>query len=243
MADLANPANTQSQVAGGEGDKTKLFFGKYKTLEEAETGFKEQERKMHEATQQAAQWKELAETPRTASARGDYGEDGTYVPAPQHNQEQATQVLTNFYRDPVGTLRQIKDVAVQEAEDRIVKRQNAEAQNRDKVNTWLERNTDLKPHGDLLGFYVGQTDGRLAIESRLDAAAKRTRERLVELRGTASSAAPNPGDFVPGPSGSREGAPAGSPAPAPTAADGESQLAKYASERNVSRMKRPGTHH
>lgn len=235
-------ANSQSQDASKDGDKEKLFFGKYKTIEDAESAYKEGERKMHEATQQAAQWKEIAEKREaTLSDETAYGRGQQYV-TPQTDSGQAAQVLSRFYQDPIGVLREVKDTAAAEAEQRWTKRQREEANNRDRVQAWLAKNPDLAPHGDLLDFYVRQTDGRLAVESRLDAGGSKVRARLVELRGAPGEANPNPEDYIPGPSGRRDGGGHDAPRPVLTTLTAESELAKYAAERNASRMKRPGQH-
>lgn len=241
MADQTNPANPQSQGAGEAGDKTKLYAGKYKTPEELEAGYKELERGFHDTRQEVSQLRQTIETriPEPPADRG-YGQGGTYTPvASAADPNLSAQVLSNFYQDPVGTLRSVAEVATQEAEKRILKRQSEEANNKSRVASWLAKNPDLEKHGDLLDFHVRQTDGRLAVESRLDEAAKRVRERLVELRGVAPESTPNPGSYIPGPSGLREGAPASQPVVQP-ATDGESQLASYAAQRNSGRMKIPG---
>jgi hypothetical protein len=139
-------------------------------------------------------------------------------------------------------LREVSQTAAQEAEARIRRQQTEEANNRTRVQSWIQKNPDLAQHGDILDFYVRQTDGRLAIESRLDAAAKRARERLIELRGKPQEANPGPQDYIPGPSGNREGAPQGNPQSVQSPVDAESQLAGYAASRNSTRFKRPGTH-
>ena len=247
MADQQNTADPKSQGAGGEGDKEKLFFGKYRTLEDAEAGFKESERRMHEATQQAAQWKEIAERAPTAPAEGGYGQGGGYrsgyvVPAETSNPDQAAQVLARFYQDPIGVLTEVQETAAQKAAEKLRRQQAEENDKRARIQNWLAQNQDLAKHGDLLDAHVRQTDGRLAVETRLNLAAEKVRDRLKELRGEPREANPNPQDYIPGPSGSREGAPAGGPAPATGPADQESQLAAYAAQRNTGRIKVPGRH-
>lgn len=246
MADQTQAEQSQSRDSATEGDKKKLFFGKYETLDAAESAFKEGERKMHEATQQAAQWKEIAEKRDQVQSEGDYGRGNSgsgYAPIRQDaDAGQAAQVLARFYQDPIGVLREVKDTAAQEAEQRFVKRQREEAGNRDRVQSWVAKNPDLAQHGDLLDYHVRQTDGRLAVETRLDAAATKVRAKLVELRGTHTDATLDPASYVPGPSGNRDGSGGSTSQAAPVTVGAESLLAKYASERNANSKKRPGQH-
>lgn len=248
MADQQNTPNPTPQGGDGDGGKEKLFFGKYRTLEDAEVAFKEGERRMHEATQQAAQWKEIAErVPAAQSSDQGYGQGGSYRTgyAPVEstaNPDQAAQVLARFYQDPMGVLNEVQETAAQKAAAKIQRQQAEENDKRARIQAWLAQNQDLAKHGDLLDAHVRQTDGRLAVETRLNLAAEKVRDRLKELRGEPREANPNPQDYIPGPSGSREGAPAGGPAPVSGPADQESQLAAYAAQRNTGRIKTPGRH-
>ena len=247
MADQQNTPNPTPQGGDGDSGKEKLFFGKYKTLEDAEVAFKEGERRMHEATQQAAQWKEIAERAPVAPAEGSYGQGGSYrtgyAPVPEASTpDQAAQVLARFYQDPIGVLTEVQETAAQKAADKLRRQQAEENDKRGRIQNWLAQNPDLAKHGDLLDAHVRQTDGRLAVETRLNLAAEKVRDRLKELRGEPREANPNPQDYIPGPSGSREGAPAGGPAPVAGPADQESQLAAYAAQRNTGRIKVPGRH-
>jgi hypothetical protein len=199
---------------------------------------------MHEATQQAAQWKELAEKKAETSLSDEaaYGRGREYTPLTAvTNADQAAQVLARFYQDPIGVLREVKDTAAQEVEQRLTRKQQEFFNNRDRVQAWLAKNPDLQPHGDLLDYYVRQTDGRLAVESRLDAGGTKVRQRLIELRGEPKEANLDPQGYVPGPSGTRDES--GVQAQARfVAATAESELAAHAATRNASRIKIPGRH-
>lgn len=247
MADgQTNTPQPTPQGGSDEGGKEKLFFGKYKSLEDAEVALKESERRMHEATQQAAQWKEIAERAPTAqSTDSGYGQGGGYrsgyvVPAETSNPDQAAQVLARFYQDPIGVLTEVQETAAAKAAQKLQRQQAEENDKRARIQNWLAQNQDLAKHGDLLDAHVRQTDGRLAVETRLNLAAEKVRDRLKELRGEPREANPDPQSYIPGPSGSREGAPAGGPAPVAGPADQESQLAAYAAQRNTGRIKIPG---
>ncbi len=243
--DQTNPADPQAQGAGSEG-ANKLYAGKYKTPEELEAGYKEAERMAHEAAQREAEWKRIVESSRSP----EYGSQTreSYVPMGNPggttNPDQAAQVLTRFYSDPQGVLKEVADTAAQQAEQRMLQRQQQEASLRQRVQTWQEKNPDVVAYQELLDFHVRQTDGRLAPETRLDQAASIVRKRIVEIKGKPAGASPNPSEFVPGPSGTHD-EPAGSQKPQAQepSAGGEAALLSYVSQRSAGRIKRPGTHH
>ena len=235
-----NPVESKSQDAGGEGDKGKLFFGKYKTLEEAEVGHKELERSFHAKAQEASTYKEIVD--KIGTDDGSYGRRETYVPQ-RTDQGQATQELTNFYSDPFKWKEQVKKEAVEEARNIISGEVKKNQDLSGRVSAWAGRNTDLNDHQDLLEVYVKRTDARLSPENRLDLAASEVRKRLATLRGTKvgdSDIDLNTSDGEPG--SQRDGVVTRQQQQVQVVS-GEKELASYASSRNTSRMKRPGTHH
>ncbi len=234
MADDQKTDNSKSQDSGTDGDKGKLFFGKYKTIEEAEHGYKELERGFHTKAQEASTYKEIVD--RVGTERRE-----TYVQPT--DQGQATQELTSFYADPVKWKQQVKQEAIAEA-TRTISGQVQQTQDlSNRVTAWAGRNPDVSEHQDLLEVYVKRTDARLSPENRLDLAAGEVRKRLAVLRGQKASNTqfdPNVADGDPG-SQRSEGNRQQSQQQEPVS--GEAELVKYASSRNQSRMKRPGTHH
>jgi hypothetical protein len=228
MAEPANPANPQSQGAGGDGDKSKLFFGKYKTIEEAETGYKELERSFHTNTTELAGLRRTIEERIPERNSSGYSHDGTtnptYVPT---DPNVAGQVLANFYADPVGTLVAVKEAAKKELREETRRESESANQHRSRVAAWASQNQDVLVHGDLLDYHVRQTDPRLAIETRLEDAAKKVRTRVAELKGSN----PNQGPIIEAPSHGNA-VPASPAAPAATTQGGETVLAGYAAERN-----------
>lgn len=230
--------NSQSQDSGSEGDKGKLFFGKYKSLEEAEHGFKELERGFHAKSQEASTYKEIVDKIGTT-------ERETYA-TPQRSQanpNQATQELTEFYSDPLSWREKVKKEAVAEATQVISGEVRRNQDLSSRVTAWAGRNSDLNDHQDLLEIYVKRTDARLSPENRLDLAASEVRKRLATLRGSkAGDTKPDPNTLDGDPGSYRDD---GSPRPQQPVqqASGETELASYAASRNKSRMKRPGTHH
>jgi len=242
MPDQGNTPNPNPQGGANDGGDKKLIFGKYKTIEEAEEGYKNLEKGFHENRQEISSLKELIET-RIPEPQ-DYGQGGSYGRAPVADPAvsgapQATQVLTQFYQDPVGTLNAVKESTKAE----ILKAQQQERVMAQRVSQWAERNPDVTPYQELMEYWVQRTDLRLAPEKRLDEAAKKVRERLAELRGSPKGASPKPGDYIPGPSGQRdEGGSGGGRQESTEEPSAESALAKHAAERNAGRIKRLGSH-
>lgn len=235
MADDQTPAgNGSSQPPANDGDKSKLFFGKYKTLEEAEHGYKELERGYHSKATEASNWKAIADRASTAPAPASA--------APSSSPGDAAGELTEFYANPIGWKKKL----VSEAKAEILREQQEQSsqytETATRIQAWGAKNRDLEKHGKILQAFVRDTDPRLNLETRLDQAAEQARNYLNELRGQGRSSQPDPNTMDGEPVSSRDGAPASS-TPAPVAPGSEeSQLAAYASERNRSRMKRPGTH-
>jgi hypothetical protein len=230
-----NPAGDgKSQPPVSDGDKSKLFFGKYKTIEEAEAGYKELERGFHSKAQEASQWKQIADRPAARPANLT----SNTVPASDPSQE-----LTEFYSNPVGWKKKLVQQTKEELRHEQEEQQRQVAETSARLNAWGVKNPDLSEHGALLETYVRRTDPRLDIETRLDLAANETRKYLTSVRGQGRTSNPDPNtmDGQPGSSRGDQGGSGNAAAPVP-ASDGESQLASYASERNKGRMKRPGTH-
>jgi len=232
--------DSKSQDSGNDGDKTKLFFGKYKTLEEAEAGYKEVERSFHAKSQEASTYKEIVD--KIGSGDDSYGQRGTYVPtAPTPND--ATQELTSFYTDPKKWKEQVKREAIAEATQLISGEVRKNQDLSSKVSNWASKNSDISEHQDLLEIYVKRTDARLSPENRLDLAAGEVRKRLATLRGQRANNAKVDPNLADGEPGSQRNEQQESQQQQVPVTSGESELAKYAASRNAGRVKRPGTHH
>ena len=243
MLDQDKTDNSKSQDSGNDGDKSKLFFGKYKTIEDAEAGHKELERSFHAKSQEASTYKEIVD--KIGSDDRDYGQRGIYTLQYQdQGQGQATQELTSFYSDPLKWKEQVKREAVAEATQLISGEVRKNQDLSSRVSAWAGRNSDVAEHQDLLEVYVKRTDARLSPENRLDLAAGEVRKRLASLRGQKASDSridPNTSDGEPGSQRSEGNNSQQQQQSQETSS--ESELAKYASSRNISRIKRPGTHH
>lgn len=232
-----NTEQPNEQGSGDEGSSEKLFFGKYKSLEEAEKGYKELEQGFHAKAQEAAQYREVADRAQVyRGPEGDYGHGGTYVPA--SNPADAAQELSQLYADPVGWKRKVQQEAVLTAAQVIARQQNAARELEGRFNAWRERNPDIQGHEDFLTPFVNQTDPRLAPEARLDLAAMQLRRRLAEVRGTGASREANGKEFVDGTGGERQSSRQRSNQQAP--ASQEDALSSYVASRNRTRIKRPG---
>lgn len=233
-----NQNTSSSQGSGGAGDR-KLYAGKYQTVEELEKAYSESEKKFHESRQENREVLDRLDrieqrfTQPVSEVDEGYGRGSVVAPVGDPNDQ---EVLTKFYTKPSATLREIEERAAQRVEERIAQRQKINQDYQTRVAQWTERNKDVTPYGDLLTHYVQQTDARWTPEKRLDEAAKAVRERVAQLRGSPRASDPNPDEFVDGASGGT--APnRGSNTPAPKV-DAESELAKYASERNA-KARRP----
>jgi len=230
------------QGSGNEGGE-KLFFGKYKSLEEAEKGYRELEQGFHAKAQEASQWREIADRPINVEygrqGRGDYN-----IPyQPQPSQDQAAQELTQLYQDPVGWKARVKQEAAQEAAQAAINLVSKQEALKARVEDWRSRNKDLDSYQDLLESHVRRTDGRLAPETRLDIAAGEVRKRLVELRGSGQRVVDQrPEDYIDGPSGQRDGGEY-QPTQSRQPDSAEAELAKFVNQRNSTKIKRLGTHH
>jgi hypothetical protein len=237
MADEQKTDNSKSQDSGNEGDKGKLFFGKYKTIEDAENGYKELERGFHSKAQEASTYKEIVDKIGTEDRH-------TTQKTQTHDNSNAAQELTQFYSDPLGWKEKVKREAVAEATTLISGEVRKNQDLASRVTAWSSKNIDVAEHQDLLEVYVKRTDARLSPENRLDLAAGEVRKRLAALRGSKASNSnidPNTAD---GEAGSyRQEGNAQHSKESGQAPTGETELASYASSRNKNRMKRPGTHH
>jgi hypothetical protein len=233
-----NPNTPSSQDSGHAGDgSTALIFGKYKSIEEAEKAHKELERKFHEGNERYVQLDSRLQQLETRGY-GDGGDEGygrgqTYAPAATQPDPDNAQLLTRLYADPKGTLGEIEERATQKAIQRISQHTQKTADYQQRIAGWTAQNQDVAAYGDLLTFYVGQTDARLTPETRLDQAAERVRKRVLELKGAPQQQEPNPANFVDGATSAH-----GAPARQQVASNSnESQLKGYVSSRNSSTRK------
>jgi hypothetical protein len=230
-----DPNNPNPQGSGAEGGK--LIFGKYKSIEEAEKGYKELERGYHG---DAKAFKDLQDTVGTLAEA--YGQGGQYRtvtdPNPAADTNANSAVLTELYRNPIGVLQTVKDAAKREVRAELGQEQQLANRNAGIVAEWASRNPDVIQYGDLLSYYVGQTDARLTPDKRLDHAAENVRKRLIEIKQGRGIPNPAPGDFIDAPGGGdhRDGgitpAPDGNQQPDP-----EANLKTYVASRNKTTAK------
>jgi hypothetical protein len=232
--------NSDSAGAGDDSGKAKKLAGKYETPEALEKGYKELERKYHEGNERYVKLEERINRFETERDEG-YGRGGNYVEQPAERQQvqqttDGSQFLTRFYSDPAGTLAEVEERAAQRAEARITKRQQQQHDYSTRVAAWTAENQDVAQYGDLLTHYVGQTDARLAPETRLDKAAEAVRKRVLQLKGKPTKQNDDPEQFVDGATSGHEGG-SGSAAPATKPLASESQLKNYVTGRNSTARK------
>lgn len=242
MAGQTENQNTSNSQSSGDGGEKKLYAGKYQTVEELENAYRESEKKFHESNQLSREVLDRLDRlentralPREEYSGSDgYGRGEVYDSASADDQ----RVLTDFYVRPTKVLSEMEERAAAKAEQRIRQQQKQQNEYQARVAAWAQNNQDVaSEYGDLLSFYVGQTDARKSPEARLDEAAAKVRQRVAQLHGKGrTSAEPNADEFVDGASGgsrsSGNRAPAGKPV-----VDAESQLGSYAAERNRSARK------
>jgi uncharacterized protein YbjQ (UPF0145 family) len=235
MAGENTKSDTQkSHDPADEGDE-KLIFGKYKTLEDAEKGYKEAERKLHETNEKNSRFEERFD--RLESRLDEGYSRGQQVHQVQEVDD-STQVLTEFYKNPKKVLSEVKAQAVREAKEEL--RREAQSTNAHAVvvQKWTDRNKDVAAYPELLTYWVQQTDPKLSVETRLENAAEKVRARILELRGKPEQGEPDPDDVTEGvDQGGRKPAASGKPR-ATVLTDPESELAKYTTSRN-SRIRKP----
>lgn len=235
MAEPIIDPNNPNAPGSGDVGADKLIFGKYKSIEEAEKGYKELEKGYHENNQSI---KKLSENVEALTAA--YGEGGSYRPVaePQVDPNANSQVLTELYRNPIGVLQTVKEAAKRELRDELSRDQQAQNRNAGIVSEWTGRNPDVLPYGDLLSYYVAQTDARLTPDKRLDLAAGSVRKRLIEIKQGKQSAGPAPGDFTEAPGGGEHRNAEYAPNPSGgNQPDPEANLKSYVASRNATARK------
>lgn len=232
MATENEGQHTPMSEGADEGADKKLIFGKYKSLEEAEKAHKELERKFHEGNEKFSRYEERLELLENRDEGYGRGQPHTDFTPQQPQATDSTRILTEFYSNPNKVIADIEERAVSKAEARILDRQQQHTNHAAVVQAWADKNQDVAKYPELLTYWVGQTDGRLSVETRLNKAAEKVRQRVIELRGKPETGNPEPDDVIEGPDAGGAPTRAAKSAPAKGQPDPESQLASYASSRN-----------
>jgi hypothetical protein len=238
---MANDQNTtqhtqQSDAAGD--DKRMKLAGKYESAEELEKGYKELERKYHEGNERYVKLEDRLNQLETRDE--GYGRGQTYVEPVITPKADGSQFLTRFYSDPEGTLAEVEERATQKAVQRLTRAQQQQADYANRIARWSAENQEVAKYGDLLTYYVGQTDAKLTPERRLDIAAEHVRARVLELKSKPTKQNDDPEQFVDGATSNHEGGSGGHAAPVATPA-AESQLKAYTAARNAT-VRKPLQH-
>jgi hypothetical protein len=229
-----NPNTPNSQDSGNGGEK--LIFGKYKTMDEAEKGYKSLEKDFHESRETVKRFDERFDAleSRLVPADDGYGRGG-YAPAPREDYRapaatDQSQTLQRFYQNPQEVLNEVEERAAA----RVRRESDVANRNQRVVNEWLSKNQDVSAYPELLTYWVGQQDQRLAPQRKLEEAAKMVRQRITEIKGTRETPEPKPGDIIESPGST---APGGKAPAAAAPSSSESQLGSYVAQRNNSARK------
>jgi len=126
----------------------KLIAGKYKTVEEAETAIKEGERKMHEATQDAAYWRRQTQD----LLAGSVGDDPTQQ-GPQVTHDVA-EYSRKFLENPKAGLDDFGKRIVGEVVRNVATYLDA----RDTVQEFITANPAIKENVTLFYAHMDRTD-------------------------------------------------------------------------------------
>lgn len=185
-----NPQNPKPQDAESEGGKPEFLLEKFGSVEDQAKGYAELEKKYHADLDNLKQEvKSLKQGPRPEELQPRSGG----VSADEDSQE-----LVEFYKSPS----QYRARVIAEAEQRVEHRILAREAVKQTLSNFFSSNQDLVGQEKLLEGYVREEDPNLDAQSRLQNAAKRTREHISNLR-KAPESKPNPSEFVDAPSGSQ----------------------------------------
>ena len=204
MADEGTEDTQQNPIPEGTGGDTgqdrKLYAGKFQSDAELEKGYTELEKTFHDTRQKLRDVEDKVSqlTEYASRDRADYSRQTT----PDMN----AQVLQTFYQDPIRVLQEVKEVAKREMKEEMRREQATHNSEAAKVKAWTDRNRDIEPYRDLMGYYVQDVTARnprLDTTEKLDEAARLTRARALELQRVAQThrAAPNSEDHREAPSG------------------------------------------
>ena len=145
----------------------KLIAGKYKTIEEGEAAIKESERRMHEATEDAAKWRRIAQE-SLDSSRGSTDTD------------QETQ---NFSEEFLARPKEVLDKWGRRITTGVVSLVTEMLDQRDQVSRFISKNPDIEENPRLFMAHVAQTDPEdPSYVARLRKAHKTYKEDLENLK-------------------------------------------------------------
>lgn len=165
--DDKNKQNTQDS----DGSDKKLLAGKYEKTEDLEKGYEEAVRKMHDATKEAAHWKESFET----FSRGD-ADTSTYTGSDVEESEQA--LVEAITTNPKAVLQEFGRGLT----EKIVGDVKKILDTRDTVKVFLDANKDLRDASGLFGSMLTRTNPKLSVSDRLNNAAELTRSEINAIK-------------------------------------------------------------
>ena len=202
--DQLEQANTQdtpsTEAPVVDSGAPRKLAGKFESVEELEKSYAELEKARTQDRMEFSTVREELGQVKSALEQFAYGQSQREAFRPMQDpdpQARSQAVLTRFYADPEGTLREVEERA-------YTRLRQEQAINQDRVaviQQWTNDNPDLAQYPELVKYYVEQTDGRLNPRTRLDQAAPKVRARILELKGHREPSNPQPGDRIEAPGG------------------------------------------
>ena len=122
---------TETQPIESESTSLPSFEPKYKTHEDAEKAYKEAERRMHEATQQASQYRKMVDEQNARLMTLLQQRQAPSPPAPALDPQ---EVEAHFYRDPLNFIGGLVNFAVNQNKADTLKEMEGRLSNAAKVN-------------------------------------------------------------------------------------------------------------
>lgn len=179
------PADTSNEPAGDKGNKGEvLIFGKYKTMEEAKAGYDAAQAKMHEATAEAARYKDslesvLADPAPKPNDQSNRGADDELVNFETEPDETFAQ---RFMENPKKYLKAVRAQARREAVAESAAYNELYTATREYIGNFLDSNPDVKANPKLFALHLQATNPKEKLGARLDNAAKATRDEIARIK-------------------------------------------------------------
>lgn len=178
-------ADTSNEPAGDKGNKGEgLIFGKYKTMEDAQAAHTEAERKMHEATAEAARYKDSLESVLAdpAPKPNDQSNKNTDDESVNFETEPDETFAQRFMENPKKYLRAVRDQARREGARDAAQYNELYTATREFIGGFLDGNPDIKANPKLFALHLQATNPKEKLGARLDNAAKATRDEIARIK-------------------------------------------------------------
>lgn len=232
----------QNGEGAGAGETSpKLYAGKFKSIEDMERAYEESERQMHETRQENARWTEWAQ--QNLRDVGDDSEPDEFTRRHPRREERREPGIDSakFFSNPEEVLRERE----QRIQQQVMRRMMLINDVGRTAERFMAKNPDLEAAQPIFVDFVRKQPGHLAVQDRLENAAKETRSWINNFKGRAGDETqpgrqPSGGEYV-------EGAASGGPTDrnnsraTPTRAPSEEEeLNDYLNARRSQRAKMAG---